>query len=206
MVYFEKLKKLLVLYNAPVFTRPSPEADEPGASAYTIDLSTKEITPYLMTDNRKAYLEQVEQWEKSYYAFQPISECQANTTKFPPGTTIYSTLGNDDHLIVLGYDCNEQVYVVSTRELYQDAGRYGQRVRIVKRSPGELGYHKLTDVQYKICTECAGQPYRTHTSSYTGWTNWEQQNFNIHTRRYVVDKTVKEQTSCKACDGGWMRK
>jgi hypothetical protein len=206
MVYFKDLNKVLVCNNWPVYSKPNSSPEDPAASAYTFDVSTGEITPYLLTENSAAMDAILKDREQKLAAWEYAakSDCK-HGLQFQDGTTIRK---GDTYLIVLGYDCEEKAYAVSTRELYQEpgGGTMRQRVRIEKRTPLELSTYESLGPVWEICSNCAGQPERTHVSTFTGWTEWEQQNFNIYTRKFVTNKRVEERTHCKQCEGGWRKK
>jgi hypothetical protein len=212
-VYFKKLNKLLVISELPRYTWPNATKEDPGASAYTLDMSTGEITPYLLTDDRAEYVKMAAQVDKEFYAYQALPECErANRrAKFKPGSFAVSTIDNSKYppSIVLGYDCEHKSYVVARRQLLNPGSNdIAQMSRLHEVQEADMDQHySATDAGWKICHACSGFPAGYVTENYSGWSEWEQKSLNIYlyTRKWET-KSVKMQVLCKVCKGeAWVK-
>jgi len=209
LVYFKNLNKLLVVENLPVFCRPNADVSEPGASAYTIDIASGEITPYLLHESRQEYVKMVQAFEAAMYAYTPKTDCERKTDAYPPGAMIPSRSAFLPTLLSVGYDCTEKVYIVATRDMDKVNGIPIHVVRLHKKSLAELESDYIQPHganRYEICAHCGGAAAGMGTFYYTGWTDWEQQNFNIYTRRKVTNQKTVERAICGQCQGqGWIQ-
>lgn len=212
VVYFKKLNKLLVITQSPLLTWPKPKPDAPGASAYTIDVKTNEITPYLLTDTRAEYVKVKGDPENIVYTYrEPESDCERMARKFKVGQYLESTLaGEYKPYIVVGYDCERKVYVMAQRQnLFPNSNTvvWASRLVPVKEAYLESGRYRWVDIHYEICSACNGYPAGFNTEYYSGWSEWEQKSLNIHvyTRKWETTKKQVLQL-CSVCNGqAWVK-
>jgi hypothetical protein len=208
VVFLSGINKLLVWLSVPVFTRPNATDQDPGASAFTIDIATGEVTPYLMTEPRSSYVakENAIKAEAFRYASLP---CEEKKRDFNPGDNIGST---KDHprSIVLGYDCDLKAYVVARRSLLNPGSNSTVQVsRLFAVTDEELrlqGYIESKKV-FEVCPRCHGYPLEFSKQTTSGWSDWEQKSLNIYlyTRKWET-KTEEIGTRCSVCRGeAWVK-
>jgi hypothetical protein len=203
MLYVGSIGKLLIVNSAPVYTWPNPTEQDPGASAFTIDVQTGAITPYLVTINRPQYVAETKAINAQIaaelaYKYSPEGICKERTNKYTKGMNLHQKGGGAFYGIVMGYDCEEGSYVVAYREIVD--GNYQVRL---KMSPVEdLDALDASGSHYSICPLCHGYPvgYKTRTES--GWSEWEQKSLNIYVyRREWETRTITHKVVCKTCKG-----
>lgn len=198
MAYFPAINQLVAWQPYPSYTRPNATNDEPGASAFGINISSGEITSYLMHLDRQTIIATAPPVEPFQYT--PISDCDYAELVLPTGA-IWKLNGND--VVKVGFDCeaSEHVLVIRQRDP-QNHSLHSIRFSREKYVHKEGGFHyNGSSARYQLCPECGGFPLQTCEVNYTGWTDWEQQNFNIYSRRYVKNKKITQTTVCSVCHG-----
>jgi hypothetical protein len=198
MHYFPALNQLVVWQSYPSYTRPNATKDEPGASAFAIDMKTGDITPYLLHLDRQTIIANAPPVVP--FVYTPISDCDYAELVLPIGA-IWKLNGND--VVKVGFDCesSEHVLIVRQRDP-QNHSLFSVRFDRQKYVHKDGGFHyNGSSVRYQLCPACGGFPLQTGEVSYTGWTDWEQQNFNIYSRRYVKNKKITQTQVCTTCRG-----
>jgi hypothetical protein len=210
VTYLKNLNKLFIMSQVPVYTWPKAKDEDPGASAFTVDIGTGEITPYLLTEPRSKYVQMNAASEKAAFAYAALSPCEKMARNFGPGTNLYSSNGAPLS-IVLGYDCDKEAYVVARRQLLHPGSNSVVQVsRLFPVTQEELssqGYVATTNT-WQVCPQCQGYPAGFVTEYYSGWSDWEQKSLNIHlyTRKWET-KSHQMQVLCTRCKGeAWIRK
>jgi hypothetical protein len=200
MTYLESIGKLLVVYREPIYTWPNANENDPGASAFTIDVKTGEIKPYLLTENRKQYLTLYKAAAAAAaYSYSPQGRCEARNNQYRSGSTLFEN--GKLYGIVVGYDCDEEAYVVAYREIY-DAPSQIYMLRLTKKSFEDLNSLQSVGSTHRVCPLCNGHPVEFTTSTQSGWSDWEQKSLNIYvyTRKWET-KTTTKRTTCTTCKG-----
>jgi hypothetical protein len=200
MIYFKNIRKLLVVHREPIYTWPNPGENDPGASAFTIDVDDGTIKPYLITENRQQLLASNKAAaEAAAYRYSPQGRCEARNNQYQKGATLFSS--GKLYGVVVGYDCDEEAYVVAYRELY-DANNQIYMLRLTKKTFEELGSYQTSGATHRVCPLCHGHPVEFNTSTQSGWSDWEQKSLNIYvyTRKWET-KTVTKRTTCSTCKG-----
>ncbi|WP_276371831.1 hypothetical protein [Chryseolinea sp. H1M3-3] len=207
VIFLPGINKLLVWTSVPVFTRPNATENDPGASAFTIDVKTGEITPYLMSEPRSAYIEKENAEKAAAFKYASLP-CEEKKRSYGPGDNI----GSASHpaSIVLGYDCDRKAYVVARRSLlYPGTNSMVQVSRLFPITEEELssqGYIKVKK-SHAVCPLCHGYPMEFSKQTTSGWSDWEQKSLNIYlyTREWET-KTETIGTRCSTCKGdAWIK-
>jgi hypothetical protein len=202
MVYLKNIKKIVAVYKVPIFSSPAATVDDPGASAFSIDIESGEITPYLVTEDRKTYLElHKAAAAAAAYRYSPAGKCEARNNQYQKGSTLY-TKGGNLFGIVLGYDCDEEAYVIANREVYDEKDNI-YLLRLTKKTFEELNdSYQQSGASHHICPMCNGNPVELNTRTQSGWSDWEQKSLNIYVyQRKWETKTQVVRTVCKQCKG-----
>lgn len=204
VVYLKDKQMLLVMNQSPVYTKPNAVIDDPGASAFTININTGEISPFNLGIDSKEYTKTIERWKAEAFAYAPKNECERLSRKFTPKSNLRSSNPANSPLIVLGFDCERNVYVVAQREkLYPGSNSDALVSRLKPLTEKQLqegGYDEMQTV-WEVCQRCNGYPVvGQHYDSYSGWGEWEQKSLNIYlfTRKWET-KTNTINEMCKAC-------
>lgn len=199
MVYLERLGKLLVIDNNSDYTIPNATTEHPGASAYTIDINTGAITPYLMTKGRQQRMAEAKAYsELQAYLYTPEGRCATYGDKRKLGQGVINRQNQNFEGIIVGYDCEENAYAIGYREPYN--GHFLMRFKL---SDDDLRQYNLTESSgFKVCPACNGHPVTYSRETTTGWSDWEQKSLIIYvyTRKWETKTITKEQV-CKVCKG-----
>ncbi|HYF70338.1 MAG TPA: hypothetical protein VD884_19500 [Ohtaekwangia sp.] len=209
MAYLKSIGKLLVIDNQPKYTGPNPGDEDPGASAFTIDVATAEIKPYLTSIDRKNYV--ISQKAKAAalaYSYTPEGRCASLSHSHNAGRAVFDPKTIKQVGIVMGYDCDEDVYAVAYREVIdQNAGIY--QIRFIQKTRDELrlNYNLSETTSYRVCPSCNGYPMSFSKKTTSGWSDWEQKSLNIYVyRREWETKTTTVRHLCKVCKGAaWLK-
>ncbi|MBK9449877.1 MAG: hypothetical protein IPN95_10850 [Bacteroidetes bacterium] len=204
VVYLKDKQLLLVVHQSPVYTKPNAVIDDPGASAFTINIITGEISPYNLGIDSKEYTKTIETWRAEAFAYAPKNECERLSRKFAPKTNLSSSNPANSPLIVLGFDCERNVYVVAQREkLYpgSNSDALVSRLKPMTEEQLDAGGYKEIQAVWEVCQLCNGYPVvGQRYDTYSGWGEWEQKSLNIYlyTRKWETNtNTINEM--CKAC-------
>ena len=204
--FMKDANKLLVVGVYASYVRPNATDDDPGASAYILDLTTNVITPYLLTDTRTAQLVVDKAKREASWQYTPLTKCDKAKSRFTEGWMIRGGAYSPEYLY-LGYDCDEDVYVMAQRVKDSYEGVQFNVVRFLKMRDADLTSYKNYGGPYEICPHCGGVTGGVVDTYYSGWTGWEQKYANIYTRKYVVNQKIKVLTHCQVCNGdAWYRK
>lgn len=207
VVFMPGINKLLVWTSVPVFTRPNATDKDPGASAFTIDIVTGEITPYLMSEPRSVFIEKGNAAKAAAFRYASLP-CEEKIRDFLPGDNAGSA--TNPRLIILGYDCDVKAYVVAKRsKMHQESNSTVQESRLYAMTEEELqvqGYRPVTK-SLRVCPVCHGYPMSYSKQTTSGWSDWEQKSLNIYvyTREWET-KTEEIGTTCRRCKGeAWVK-
>lgn len=207
VVFMPGINKLLVWTSVPVFTRPNATDKDPGASAFTIDIVTGEITPYLMSEPRSVFIEKGNAAKAAAFRYASLP-CEEKRRDFLPGDNAGSA--TNPRLIILGYDCDVKAYVVAKRsKMHQESNSTVQESRLYAMTEEELqtqGYRPVTK-SLRVCPVCHGYPMSFSKQTTSGWSDWEQKSLNIYvyTREWET-KTEEIGTTCRRCKGeAWVK-
>jgi hypothetical protein len=194
-----------------VYTWPNASAEDPGASAYTIDVASGAITPYLLTEERAKYTKMMTKWNEAIYTYNNSqTACDHLAREYPAGKYLHSGKDHAPDFIVLGYDCEKNVYVVVKREkLFPGTNSEVLVSRPVERTAAQLNesQYLVTESKYHVCPACNGYPAGFVTEYYSGWSDWEQKSLNIYlyTRKWETTKSEMLKL-CQRCKGeAWVR-
>jgi hypothetical protein len=207
VVFMPGINKLLVWTLVPVFTRPNATDQDPGASAFTIDIVTGEITPYLMSEPRSVFIEKGNAAKAAAFRYASLP-CEEKKRDFLPGDNAGSA--TNGRLIVLGYDCDVKAYVVAKRNMmHPGSNSTVQESRLYAMTEEEMSAQGFINVtkSYRICPVCHGYPMSYSKQTTSGWSDWEQKSLNIYvyTREWET-KTEEIGTTCRRCKGdAWVK-
>ncbi len=207
LVFMPGINKLLVWTSVPVFTWPNATAEDPGASAFTIDVVTGEITPYLMSEPRSVFIEKGNAAKAAAFRYASLP-CEEKIRDFAPGDNAGSA--TNPRLIILGYDCDVKAYVVAKRSMmHPGSNSTVQESRLYAMKEEELrtqGYSPVTK-SLRICPVCHGYPMSYSKQTTSGWSDWEQKSLNIYVySRSWETKTEEIGTTCRRCKGeAWVK-
>lgn len=206
-VFISGLNKLLVVTKSPEYTAPNAGPEDPGASAYTIDAATNEIIPYLLTETRAAQEKYFkENAAKNTWTYSK-TDCEYAADRFRPNFFLTSAIGSNPTYLMLGYDCEENVYVVAERVKSSFEGVPFNVIRFHKKTGDDLLSYSMAGGPFEICPNCGGVTAGKVSTYYTGWSNWEQKYANIYTRKYVVNQKIDYLKHCNVCNGNaWIKK
>lgn len=208
MAYLKGIGKILVMDNLPIFTRPNASDEDPGASVFTIDVTTGEITPYLTTINRKRLISEGKAAAAALaYSYTPEGRCSNIPANHRKGHGIIDLKTGQATGVIMGYDCDEDVYVVAYREAY-DASAGVYNIRFMKKTREEMNKVQLSgSASYRLCPECGGYPVSFSKKTTSGWSDWEQKSLNIYVyRRKWETKTETMSHFCRVCKGqAWIK-
>lgn len=199
MAYLPQQNKLVVWSDGPEYSRPNALENEPGASAFTVDVSNGAITPYLLHGDRPTIIATAKMKNAKWAAFES-NACAYAEHQLPTGALF--TEKNGEMLLKVGTDCSDSAHVM-VRVKPTDAGKDIFRVTFEKwdfeKNKTYSGYNAFS--KWKLCPECGGFPQQQVTEYYTGWSAWEQTNFNIYSRRWVKNQKSTGITLCSTCHG-----
>jgi WD40 repeat protein len=206
MIYLKSINKLLVTNTVPIYTWPNANDTDPGASVFTVDVATGEITPYLLTEPRSKYMAQKNAEAASAFRYASLP-CEEKNRSYKPGTTITS----EKHpiSIVIGYDCEINAYVVARREPLHgpNSGTHVSRLYpLTEAEARDQGYTNIGS-KWQICPRCKGYPVTVETRTSSGWSDWEQKSLNIYvyTREWQTT-TDQVEVRCERCHGdAWIK-
>jgi hypothetical protein len=205
-LYLKDINKLLVIQTVPVYTWPGAKDDDPGASAFTIDVTTGDIVPYLLTEPRSKFMQR--QNAQAAQAFRYASlPCEQKSHGFATGNTILSEKFGT--CIVLGYDCDLNAYVVAKREDLHGPNSGTKVSRLYPLTEDEAKQQGYVDggLIWQICPRCKGYPVTVETRTRSGWSDWEQKSLNIYvyTREWKTS-TDNVEVRCTRCHGeAWIK-
>ncbi len=205
-LFLKGINKLLVIQTVPAYTWPNAKDDDPGASAFTIDITTGEITPYLLTEPRSKFMTMKNAAAAAAFRYASLP-CDQKTRSFSAGNTIVS----EKHgvCIVMGYDCDINAYVVAKREALHgpNSGTQVSRLHpLTEEEARQQGYMNAGS-KWKTCPRCKGYPVTVETRTSSGWSDWEQKSLNIYvyTREWQT-KTDQVEVRCERCKGeAWVK-
>lgn len=197
MAYLPGTQQLLVWWRGAGYARPNAKDDEPGASAYTINIKTGAITPYLMHTDRATMIAANKKADAIWKAFE-ADVCAFAEFQLPKGAMF--TEKNGERVLKIGVDCEDSSHIMA-RQKPTNPDKTVFTTSFEKWEFGKKKYSDYSSVKYRLCYECGGFPEKTIVTRTSGWSDWEQVNFNVYSRVYQKNKKEVTVKICNSCNG-----